>query len=50
MNWFAISQADYFDKEFYISTLKEVYMMNWFAISQADYFDKEFYISILKEV
>ena len=24
VNWFAISQADYFDEEFYISTLKEV--------------------------
>ena len=24
MNWFAISQADYFDEEFYVGTLKEV--------------------------
>ena len=24
LNWFVISQADYFDEEFYISTLKEV--------------------------
>ena len=24
MNWFAISQSDYFDEEFYTSTLKEV--------------------------
>ena len=24
MNWFAISQADYFDEECYVGTLKEV--------------------------